>query len=201
VCRCGHEPERIISLPRAKRPEGERAGTLSELEYPCQGGRLTISTRPHCRDTLWHRAPRAAGVCGCRRPATESGTLCHGDGGHEGGDRYRRGQCWLSSRLNAFSGSSRVFSTTCYTRSRYITVTGEQYGSYVRLVGIDWLIDELVPRHHSQTGNTSFCKTPCDPTGLRASRHRATHSLSVEASISIRARGRLPRASVPEDST
>jgi hypothetical protein len=47
VCRCGHEPERIVSLPRAKRPDGERAGTLSELECPCQGGRLTISTRRH----------------------------------------------------------------------------------------------------------------------------------------------------------
>jgi hypothetical protein len=31
---------------------------------------------------LWHRL--------LGRPASESGRLCHGDGGHEGGDRYRR---------------------------------------------------------------------------------------------------------------
>jgi hypothetical protein len=31
---------------------------------------------------------RGSGLLG--RPASESGRLCHGDGGHEGGDRYRR---------------------------------------------------------------------------------------------------------------
>src|SRR5882724_4401671 len=37
------------------------------------------------------------------RPASESGTLCHGDGAHEGGDRYRRVLMLAILRLDNYS--------------------------------------------------------------------------------------------------
>ena len=63
---------------------------------------------------LWHRL--------LRRSASESGRLCHGDGGHEGGDRRRR--VLVSAILCATAGS------TSYSRSAATTTpTACSHGS------------------------------------------------------------------------
>ena len=45
----------------------------------------------HTAAPLWHRGPRAAGVCGSGRPASESGRLREATEGHPWGERRGEG--------------------------------------------------------------------------------------------------------------
>ena len=62
---------------------------------------------PINEDTEVHLTPMITQLGLCRRllgrPASESGRLCHGDGGHEGGDRRRRALMLASMKRLAVS--------------------------------------------------------------------------------------------------
>jgi hypothetical protein len=82
--------QRIDRSRKSRRVENdprESIGNISTLrrrEPPLhRSGRAEAPVRAAVAAALWQRL--------LGRPASESGRLCHRDGGHEEGDRYRRG--------------------------------------------------------------------------------------------------------------